>query len=369
LPFDLGCNKIETCDCDFDGSYSDSASYNVTYIDPNTGTYTESRDSGNCDLPQVPGCFNPPTTPGSPTFFLYSVFPLINSAGFNNEILITAVAGSGWAEGCFDYSASCGIIPDITGVPDASAINDRTFKDPGYSVVAECVVVDPDNPDCVPYSSVPAAYIPIYREYGDFGPGCENDTGEPSNEGPRIIAAGCRLSTYVQKLNQYSGGKYVATQLGPDSYWIGGKRSLDNNIPGDVFTSAEYNTSFIPQGNKIIQREEMIVYFGSILHSISVYYQGKPLPKCCNTTPSMVWGQSACGLARPLEYACDPVPGPCEVIERNVVTTWRTLQQFEENSNVTMVNPRCWIGVYSGVVCPEMYDDYDGSQTCTITLT
>jgi hypothetical protein len=373
LPFDVGCNKIETCDCDFDGSYSDSASYNVTYIDPNNGTYTESRDSGNCELPPVPGCFNPPFTSGSPTYFLYSVFPIDNLGTyprFNNDgpAGIAGLAGSGWAEGCFDYSASCGIVPDITGLPDASAINDRTFRDPGYSVVAECVVVDPDNPDCIPYSSVPEAYIPIYREYGDFGPGCENDTGEPSNEGPRIIAAGCRLSTYVQKLNQYSGGKYVATQLGPDSYWIGGKRSLDNNIPGDNFNIVEYNTTFITQGNKIIQRAEMIVYFSSPLHSITVYYQGKPLPKCCVEQPCMAWGQSECGLARPLEYACDPVPGPCEVIERNVVRTWRTLQQFEENPNVTMVNPRCWI-CSDGFICPEMYDDYDGSQTCTITLT
>ena len=360
IPRNAGCDPANSCDCAFEGSYTDSETYTAT-LSANNQIYYEARPGGDCVTPPCDP-IPPQTIPSNSKIFQYGFFTGPNT---NRPVLFSGYAGSGLREACFPWVDNPCV---IYGFPTRDEdITPTTFRDPGYKIVVECVVEDPDCVDA--NSSLPEAYIPLYREIGNYGGvGCEGDDGFPSNEGPRIYAAGCRIDSYVAKLNQYSGGHYRAVRLGaPNSYWIGGMRDIAAGIPGDSYAGVEYDTTFRTEGNKVIQKVEMTVYFYSPIYPISVYFSGKSVPRCCEFSPAMYWTQSGCGLAKPADWGCGTFLDQCPEVERNVVQTYRTLQQCEDNPNLTMVNPKCLFLNYSGFVCSDMYDDYSNTQ-CTVTF-
>lgn len=367
IPRNVGCDPANSCDCAFEGSYTDSETF-TAIIPPNSFYYYEAKPGGDCVTPPCDP-FPPQTIQGNFKSIIYGFgipgFDPNTYATYFNPYNPTS-AGSGLVEACFPLESNPCVIYGFPTRPED--ITSTTRKDPGYKIIVECVVEDPDCIDA--NSSLPEAYIPLYREVGNYGGvGCEWDDGLPSNEGPRIYAAGCRIDTYVAKLNQYSGGHYQAVRLSaPNSYWIGGMRDPAAGVPGDNYDSVEYDSTFRTEGNKVIQRIEMTVYFNSPIYPIYVLFSGKSVPNCCEFSPGMIWTQSSCGRAKPADWGCGTFLNQCPEVERVVVQTYRTLQQCEDNPSITMLNPKCIYLGYSGFVCSDMYDDYDGAQTCTVTF-
>jgi hypothetical protein len=269
--------------------------------------------------------------------------------------------GSGLAQQCYGRQTDCGIKNDV-GLPELESDNNKPniFRDAAYKVITECVIQDPE---CDASSS--QSYPVNYYSEGT----CDGIPTGPLDLGPIVKANGCRLSTYIAALQAASEGKYTVINLGaPDTYWIGGPRDIIQGIPGDL-VEFEVNVTYITNGDIIIERIEYIVYVSSLPFSIYVYVESKRLKNCCESDVRMTWGNSLCGRKTPTYASCIPNPGNCPDFDNsNVVSTFKTLQQWEADPQAQMLNPKCWVGV-DGFLCPEIWDDFNNSQTCTVTLT
>jgi len=241
----------------------------------------------------------------------------------------------------------------------------------------ECVLRDDEN--C--FSTGSGYELPQYLALGGGLAGidnpCENDPGGPDLSGPRVYAKGCRVSTYVARLNALFGGKIAFTNISPsDKYWLGGWRDEQLGIPGDIFAECDTDeqliiTNYPNGGQKIVRRLTYTLYYASYAYGIGVFAEMNRVPKCCAQRPYVKWFMSGCGRVPISDCACTPCTGyACpDINSADVVPTFKTLVQWEENPTVTsMINTKCE-GIGSGFLCPDRWDDMDGPQICNVTLT
>jgi len=356
------CSVVNTCDCAIEGGASETDSDTFTVTANVFGQYFEFKPAPNCPTPSLP----PNCEAGEFTNlfkdFEYSLIP----GGF---------FGTGLQERCYtNYSEPC--LPQNTGTPDQFTAQEPGIADDAcIRITTECVLQDPENCGSIGFGYEPDLSITGGGILGGPNPCNEiSDNGSPANYGPRVYANGCRISSYVAEINRLANGKFVAIDIsGGKKYWLGAWRDETLGIPGDSLSKVEIDEQFIQNGQKITLRKTWTLYYHSPSYGIKVKYRMKNIPKCCAYQPAMEWYQSGCGRTDRPEFACSPCVGcPCpDESEAYVVPTFKTLVQWEEDPSVSnMINPKCYIDYNSTFfLCPDVWDDLSGSQTCSITLT
>jgi hypothetical protein len=362
------------CSCSYDfreTPFIDSSSFTAKLSLSNSYYYSEEQTvGGNCRTPQcppLPGSDVPNSSKPRLCVYTLSPFSIFFNNGepqtgpYNLPNVGSAIWGSGLGQQCYGRQTECGIKNDV-GLPDLeSDLNQpNVLRDAAYKIITECVIVDPE---CTAGTGSPYPFN-IYAEGT-----CDGIPPGPLDLGPLVKANGCRLSTYIAALQAASEGKYTVIDLGaPDTYWIGGPRDIIQGIPGDRVDIGDAIVTDIPSGDKLIRRIEYTVYVNSPVYSIYVYVESKRLTNCCDSDIRMTWGHSLCGRKTPQYAACIPNPTNCPDFDNSyVVSTFKTLQQWEADPQTQMINPKCWSGV-DGFSCPEIWDDFDNPQICNVTL-
>lgn len=356
-----GCSVSNTCDCAIEGGVVHNDSYSVSVVADPFGNFFKGVPEPPC--PQPGGL--------CPNGFIEGI-----GRSFTYTLISGGIFGIGLQEQCYpNVSYPC--LPLNSGVPTRE--EEQVPPDALIRATTECVIRDDENCNA---TGAAGYFLPGYLVFGGgiagiFNP-CENDSGGPDSQGPRVYANGCRVSTYVARLNALFGGKITFTDISPsDKYWLGLWRDEQLGVPGDQFVRCDTDeqiivTNYPNGGQKIVRRATYTLYYASPAYGIRVFAEMTMVPKCCGQRPYARWFMSGCGRAPDPDFACAPCVGcACPYINSSsyVVPTFKTLVQWEETPNVnSMLNTKCE-GIGSGFLCPDRWDDMDGPQICNITLT
>lgn len=368
-----GCFQVCDCTCCYDFTdthYTDSISVDVQedggFWTPCTGTrytFSGSKSSGECA--------NPITTPCTGSTFAGEQtweYALYSPGNF----------GSGLVEGCYYNVLSCsgntyiqkfGYPVSDSDLAVAGVLSDACFK-----IVTQCVV---ESPDCAPSGGGCGSPPPMIFGGSEL---CSDNTCDgygPSETGKTILTNGCRLQTLINALVALgaNSGKFSVVDLGrAEGYWIGGPRSDAMGIPGDSLSNIDFVTSYDTIGDTTTQTCEWTYYFSSPAFGVEFSFVGKPLSRCCGSHPSIRFVQSSCGrydssTIPDFVVVCGGTPPECMEQHPPVVRTYKTLAQWETSSSVTMIPDDSYDNIsYCTQPCPSTFDDFDGSQTCSISV-